>query len=138
MVIHPKHARLDGAPPAGGPGGWLMVELLVALALLLGAVLPLAYSIASEKRLARSTYQRAVAMEIVDGEMETLLAGEWRAFGPGTHEYKVQARAATNLPPGEFVLQVTTDKIRLEWRPAQKHNGGSVTREFPKTREAAR
>jgi hypothetical protein len=114
-----------------------MVELLVALALLLGAVLPLAYSIASEKRLARSTYQRAVAMELVDGEIEALLAGGWRAFSPGTHEYQVHARAAENLPPGRFVLNVTTDRIRLEWRPAQKHSGGSVVREVPKRPEAA-
>jgi hypothetical protein len=106
-----------------------MTELLVALALLLGAVLPLAYSIASEKRLARSIYQRSVAMEIVDGEIEALVAGEWRAFSPGTHDYPVHARAAANLPPGRFVLSVSGDRIRLEWRPAQKHSGGSVLRE---------
>ncbi len=115
-----------------------MAELLVALALLLSAVLPLAYSIASEKRLARSTYQRAIAMEIVDGEIEALLAGEWRAFSPGSQDYHVHARAATNLPAGRFVLNLTSDKIRLEWRPAQKHSGGLVAREVRKYQEAAR
>ena len=63
--------------------GALMTELFVAMALLTGALLPLAYSITSEKRLARASYQRAVAMEIVDGEMEVLAAGEWRAFSAG-------------------------------------------------------
>src|SRR4051812_36219234 len=45
--------------------GAMMTELLVAMALLTGALLPLAYSFRSEKRLANASYQRAVAMEIV-------------------------------------------------------------------------
>ena len=106
-----------------------MVELLVALAIVIGVLLPLAYSFASERRLARAYYQRAVAMEIVDGEMEVLLAGEWRVFSPGTQDYQVHAGAATNLPPGRFVLTVQPDKIRLQWLPATKDRGGPVTRE---------
>ena len=109
--------------------GALMTELLVALALLAGVLLPLAYSFVSERRLARSSYQRAVAMEIVDGEMEVLAAGEWRAFTPGTHEYQVHAGAATNLPPGQFVLTLEPGKVRLHWQPALKQHGGAVTRE---------
>ena len=110
--------------------GSLMVELLVAMALLTGALLPLAYSIASERRLARSSYQRAVAMEIVDGEMEVLAAGGWRAFTPGTHEYPVAAGAATNLPTGRFLLHIEAGKARLEWRPSVKMHGGPVVREM--------
>jgi hypothetical protein len=106
-----------------------MIELVVAMALLAGALLPMAYSFASERRLARASYQRAVAMEIVDGEMEALVAGEWRAFPPGRQEYKVLAGAATNLPPGRCLLTVQSDKIRLEWRPDVKRQGGSVVRE---------
>jgi hypothetical protein len=106
-----------------------MIELLVAMALLTGALLPLAYSIGSEKRLARATYQRAVAMEIVDGEMEVLIAGEWRSFAAGTHDYQVKARSATNLPPGRFLLTMRADRVRLEWRPSVKDHGGSVMRE---------
>ena len=116
---------------ARGPGcrGYLMVELLVAMALLAGALMPLAYSISSEKRLARACYQRAVAMEIVDGELEILAAGEWRAFSLGTHEYNCHAGAATNLPPGRLLLTVQPGKLRLEWRPALKQHGGPVVRE---------
>ncbi len=109
--------------------GALMTELLVAMALLAAALLPLAYSFASERRLARAQYQRAVAMEIVDGELETLIAGEWRAFTPGTHEYLVRAGAATNLPPGRFLLLIENDKVRLAWNPAIKQHGGAVVRE---------
>jgi hypothetical protein len=106
-----------------------MAELLVALAIVVGVLLPLAYSFVSERKLVLACYQRAVAMEIVDGEMETLVAGEWRAFTPGTHEYPVRAGAATNLPPGRFLLTVEAGKIRLQWQPALKDHGGAVTRE---------
>lgn len=119
-----------------GPGsstprsrGSIMVELLAAMTLLAAALIPVAYSIGSEKRLAHSLYQRAVAMEIVDGEIEALAAGEWRAFPPGTHDYSVQAGAATNLPPGRFTLTIQTNLLRLEWRPAARHHGGLVARE---------
>jgi len=106
-----------------------MVELLVAMALLSTVLLPVAYSMASEKRLARATYQRAVAMEIVDGEMEILAAGEWRAYAPGTHDYSVHAGAATNLPPGRFLFSLEPSRLRLEWRPTVQMHGGSVVRE---------
>jgi hypothetical protein len=109
--------------------GALITELVVAMALLMAALLPLAYSIASERRLARAQYQRAVAMEIVDGEIEALVAGEWRAFTPGTHDYQIHSVAATNLPPGQFLVTVETGKVRLEWKPAVKQHGGPVVRE---------
>ena len=109
--------------------GSLMVELLIALALLLGALIPLAYFIDSERRFARSCYQRAVAVEIVDGEMEALMAGGWRTFEAGTHEYPVRAGALTNLPSGQFLFTVETNKLRLEWQPAKRGGSGKVVRE---------
>src|SRR5437879_12593540 len=69
----------------------LLTELIVAMALLVAAVLPVAYSLVAEKRYARAAYQHAVAMELVDGEMEVLRAGEWRGYRPGTHDYAVRA-----------------------------------------------
>src|SRR5438128_11984527 len=98
--------------------GALMTELLVAMVLLTSALLPLAYSIAGERRLARALYQRAVAMEIVDGEMELLAAGEWRAFTPGRSDYSVRAGAATNLPPGRFLLTI---------QPGQRNPGAPAS-----------
>ena len=109
--------------------GALMTELLIAMALLLSSLIPLAYFIQSERVMARSCYYRAVAIEIVDGEMETLQAGGWRAFDSGTREYPVHAGALTNLPPGQFLLTVETNKLRLEWKPSLKRHGGHVVRE---------
>ncbi len=108
--------------------GLLMVELLAAVALLVGAVLPLAYSLASERRLTRALYQRAVAMEIVDGEMEVLLAGGWRSLVTGQTVYPVHADAATNLPPGRFLVTRDASQLRLEWRPDVRQHGGRVMR----------
>ena len=110
--------------------GGLSIELIVAIALLTVAVLPIAYSFAAEKRLARASYQRAVAMEIVDGEMEVLAAGDWHSFQPGRRDYVVRAASLTNLPPGRFLLDVSTNKIRLEWQPTVPMHGGPVIREL--------
>ena len=109
--------------------GSLLAEMLVAIAILLAVMLPVAYSFDAEKRLARTYYTHAIAMEIVDGEMEVLLAGEWRAFTPGTHPYTPKAGSLTNLPPGEFTVTIQPGKVRLEWRPAIKQYGGPVVRE---------
>jgi hypothetical protein len=107
----------------------MMIELLIAMALLTSALIPLAYSILSERRYARAAYQRAVAMEIVDGELEILAAGQWRSFANGVQPYAVHADSATNLPPGQFVLTRQPHLLRLEWRPAIKQHGGPVARE---------
>jgi len=109
--------------------GALITELLVAMALLTGLLLPVAYSFAAEKRVARASYQRAVAIEIVDGEMEVLMAGERAAFMPGEFPYEVHSTAQTNLPPGQFLLTVSTNRLRLEWIPSIKGRGGPVARE---------
>jgi hypothetical protein len=109
--------------------GSLLIELLVAMAILSGVVLPLAYSIAAERRYAREIYQRAVAVELVDGEMEVLAAGGWRAFTNGVTDYRIHAGAATNLPPGRFTLTMSPEKLRLEWRPGVRQHGGPVVRE---------
>lgn len=106
-----------------------MAELLVATAILLAVLLPVAYSFDAEKRLARTYYTHAIAMEVVDGEMEVLLAGEWHAFTPGTHPYSPKAESLTNLPPGQFTVTIDPNKVRLEWQPALKQYGGPVVRE---------
>lgn len=109
--------------------GLLMTEMVVAMAIIVIAVLPLAYSIVYEQRLLRAEYNRAVAMEIVDGEMEVLAAGEWRAFKKGTQPYPVHVHAAKNLLPGRFELTITAEHLRLEWLPANEGEGGKVVRE---------
>lgn len=107
----------------------LMTEAVVALAILALATVPMTFEFAKENQAARALYYRAVATEIVDGELEVLAAGAWRAFPSGTHPYKVRAEAARNLPPGDFRLTVTEERLRLEWIPQMRGDGGPVARE---------
>lgn len=109
--------------------GMLMTEMVVAMAIIVIAVLPLAFSIGYEQRLLRIEYNKAVVMEIVDGEMEVLAAGEWRAFKEGTQPYPIHAGAAKDLLPGKFELTITGRHLRLEWQPAKSGEGGKVVRE---------
>jgi hypothetical protein len=92
-------------------------------------MLPVSFSFLHEWKLARAYYNRAIAMQIVDGEMELLAAGEWRAYAPGSQRYPVRGGAVTNLPPGEFRLTLTHATARLEWIPQARRTGGGVVRE---------
>jgi len=109
--------------------GALMTEMVIAMAILVIAVMPLGYSFVHDQKLLRTYYDRAVAMEIVDGEMEALTAGEWRSFSEGTHDYTVHANSLTNLAAGKFLLTVSSNRLRLEWTPGERDRGGRVVRE---------
>jgi hypothetical protein len=109
--------------------GSLVMELIVAIAILVLAMFPLGYAFTQEHSLARRSYQRAVAMEIIDGEMEILLAGEWRSFPQGTQTYQLHAESAKNLPPGKATLTITGKHLRLGWTPESKSARGMVLRE---------
>lgn len=104
-------------------------EFIVAIALLVLIALPLATSWTAEARALRASYWRAVAMEIVDGELEVLAAGAWRTLTPGSGEYRISAGAATNLPPGRFTVTLTNRLVRLEWISSVRRGIGTVTRE---------
>lgn len=109
--------------------GVLMTDLMIGLAIFALALLPLGLSFAKEMQLVRAHYWRGLAMGIVDGEMEVLAAGEWRAFADGQSLYVVRAPAATNLPPGVFQFTKSGQHLRLEWRPAERKGIGAVVRE---------
>jgi hypothetical protein len=110
--------------------GFLMVDLLVGMAILTLAITPLAFTFVYERHLLHAEYLRAVAVEIVDGEMEILAAGEWQAFPEGSRAYTVHARAAAGLPPGHFQLTRTGKHLRLEWKSDEPRGIGIVVREM--------
>jgi hypothetical protein len=108
--------------------GQLVAELIVAISILVFVMLPLAYAFAKEQKLCRNYYFEAVAMEIIDGEMEILASGEWRSFREDAQPYPVRAEAAQNLPPGRFVLSRQGRQLRLEWSPDQRGKGKHISR----------
>ena len=128
MVIT-SHFRALAGRRARPRHGYLEVDFMVALAILILAVLPVGYSVSQERKLTRAYYSRAAAMEIVDGELEVLRAGAWRQFKEGAHVYEPRAESASQLPPGRFTLTVTDDRLRLVWQPEGSGSGSAVVRE---------
>ncbi len=109
--------------------GFLEVDLMVSLAILTLAVVPLGYSFARERQVLKMEYFRSVANEIVDGEMEILAAGAANNLPDGSQNYPVHAAAVASLPPGHFQLTKTGKHLRLEWNSDEKHGVGTIVRE---------
>jgi hypothetical protein len=107
----------------------LATECIIALAILVTAAIPLSLDFLQEMKLCRAYYHRAVALELIDGEMEILLAGERKEFANGQYDYQIHSRSATNLPPGRFTLVVSPASLRLEWKSTVRRQGGTVRRE---------
>lgn len=109
--------------------GMFLFEIMVALAILAIAIFPLAYSYQQEARLARAHYEHAVAMEIVDGELERLMAGNWSEIPEGTRPLKVTANSARNLPKGTFKTTRHGNHLRVSWKATVPGHHGEVSRE---------
>jgi hypothetical protein len=109
--------------------GAIMAELIVAIAVLVIAMLPLSFSALSNAHELRTTYQKVVTNEILDGEIEILAAGGWQQIAERTNTYQVHANAATNLPPGKFQISRTGNVLRLEWKATKKLGLGTLSRE---------
>lgn len=103
--------------------------MLVGLAILSLAIMPVGFSFARERQVLKIEYVHSVANEIVDGEMELLAAGDWKNYPDGVQNYSVHAGAAASLPPGHFQLTKTGNYLRLEWSSDWKHSGTPVIRE---------
>jgi hypothetical protein len=140
MKLQPKHCPARGGSSGfcrcrgnklklGLQRGFLMVDLMVGLAILTIAVVPLGYSFARERQVLRIEYFHSVINELVDGEMEILAAGAAKDLPDGSQVYPVQSHAAANLPPGHFQLTKTGSHLRLEWLPDDKHGLSPVVRE---------
>jgi len=120
---------ISSCPPPRPRQGFLQIDLLVGLAILTIAVLPLGYSFARERQVLKMEYYRSVLNEIVDGEMEILAAGAGKNLPSGSQPYSVHAGAAAGLPAGHFQLTKTGNHLRLEWDSDNKHGVGTVSRE---------
>jgi hypothetical protein len=131
---HGKARRHCSSPSGRGQGwvpshrnaGFVEADLVIALAILVVALLPLAYSFVADQRAMRVAYERAAAMQLVDGEMELLAAGGWRHYSPGTNVITLTGNAAVNLTTNRALLILETNSVRLEWRPAKRASAGII------------
>lgn len=109
--------------------GILMADLMVGLAILTLAIMPLGFSFARERQMLKIEYQRSVIVELVDGEMEILVAGAAKNLPEGVQNLAVESRAIQKLPAGIFQLAKTGNHLRLEWLPGKKCGIGAIVRE---------
>ena len=109
--------------------GFLEVDLLVGMAILTIAIVPLGYAFSRERQALRNEYCRSVINEVVDGEMEILAAGAARNLPDGPQTLTLASRATERLPAGHFQLTKTGAHLRLEWQPDAKCGVSAVVRE---------
>lgn len=109
--------------------GFLQVDMVFALALFAIAIMPLGYSFARERQVLKIEYYHSAINELVDGEMEILVAGAAKNLPEGTQNYSVTARAAAKLPSGHFELTKNANHLRLAWLPDEKRGVGVIARE---------
>tara|TARA_B100001971_G_C18197556_1_gene542459 strand:+ start:500 stop:883 length:384 start_codon:yes stop_codon:yes gene_type:complete len=113
MVIIKKDRRKE-------QGSVLLAELIGAMLVLTLAMMPIILMLAKDQQTCRKYYFKAVAMEVVDGEMEVLRAGYWKEFEQGVQTYPTTANSVTNLPEGELLLTLEAKRMRLEWKPKEE------------------
>ena len=109
--------------------GFLQLDLVVGLAILSIAIVPVGYAFTRERQVLKIEYQRAVINELVDGEMEILAAGAAKNLADGAQNFSVASRATDNLPPGHFQFTKTGSHLKLEWLPDEKRGVSAVVRE---------
>jgi len=128
MVITKNPAPRKSAPTRRR--GMLITEAVIAMGILVVAVIPLGYVFLKDARLFHMAYHRSIAIEMVDGEMEILAAGEWQSFPEGTNAYPARIETAALLPHGRFLFIRSGKHLRLEWSPTEHETGiGAVVRE---------
>ena len=109
--------------------GFLQIDLIVGLAILSIAILPLGYSFQRERKALQVECYRSVINELVDGEMEILAAGAAKNLPDGSQTLAVQSRAAEKLPAGHFQLTKSQNHLHLEWQADEKCGIRPVVRE---------
>ena len=107
---------------------FLQLDVAVAITILALVFIPLSVSSSGNLDLARRHYFEAVALQLIDGEMDVLLAGERRKYTTGEHRITPVGEAVQNLPEGEFVLTVHDQKLTLAWVPTKRAKWGRVER----------
>jgi hypothetical protein len=111
-------------------GSVLLAELIGAMLVLTVALMSLTLVLVKDQKTCREHYFKALAMEIVDGEMEVLRAGYWKEFNQGIQHYPTTAQSMKNLPEGELQLTLDGKRLQLEWTPKEdRYQSGRVVRE---------
>jgi len=113
--------------------GHLQMDLLTAIGLVVLAVLPLGFGFVHHRKLVRDATTRAIVLELLDGEMEVLVAGEHRAATNTLQNWPLRGAAVLNLPQGACTLSRSHPtpaaiELMLEWKAERPGTIQSVRR----------
>ncbi len=107
----------------------VLPDLVIAIMLLGLVLLPLAHSFASQRRLLQAEMDRATMVQLVDGELEILLAGPWRKLPEGTSSLTIRTNGLVRVAAGSCAVTRSNGMVKLEWTPAARSGVGRIIRE---------
>ena len=107
---------------------FIQMDVVLGIALLLLVFIPFSVTSSGELDLARRQQFQAVALQMIDGEMDVLLAGERQKYAAGEHTITPPGEAVQSLPEGKFVLTVGEKELTLAWTAVKQAKWGRVER----------
>ena len=102
---------------------------MLAVSILMLLFIPFGVTSSGKLDLARRQHFEAVALQMIDGELDVLLAGERQKYPLGEHKITPPGEAVKTLPVGEFILIVKEKQLFLAWVPEKEAKWGRVERE---------
>jgi len=101
---------------------------MVAIAILMLVFIPLTVTSSSKLDLARRHHVEAVVLQLIDGEIDVILAGEREKYNFGEHRITPAGEAAEDLPKGDFILTLKKNQLSLVWIPVKPAKWGRIER----------
>ena len=120
MILRPT-------PRAAKRLAFVQLDVALAVSILLLVFIP--FSVTSSSKLDLARRQHFVALQMIDGELDVLMAGERQKFSPGEHKITPPGEAVKTLPVGEFILTVEEKQLTVAWVPEKEAKWGRVERE---------
>ena len=108
---------------------FIQLDLMLAVSILMLLFIPFGVTSSGKLDLARRQHFEAVALQMIDGELDVLLAGERQKYLLGEHKITPPGEAVKTLPVGEFILIVKEKQLYLAWVPEKEAKWGRVERE---------
>ncbi len=107
---------------------FIQLDVAVAIVILMLVFIPLTVTSSSKLDLARRHHVEAVVLQLIDGEIDVLLAGEQEKYNFGEHRITPAGEAAEDLPKGEFILTLKEKQLSLAWVPVKLAKWGRIER----------
>ena len=108
---------------------FVQLDVMVAIVILMLVFIPLTVTSSRKLDLARRHHVEAVVLQLIDGEIDVLLAGEHKKYNFGEHRITPAGEAAEDLPKGDFILTLKKKQLSLVWIPVKQAKWGRIDRE---------